>query len=354
MINNIRLQQFRSYGDMSFEFTEGVTIIVGPNASGKTNLLEAVLCLCHGSSYRTRSDADLVKNNTTWARISAIADKKERDVKLEKQGDSVKKSFVLDGQTYSRLSLAKTMPVVLFEPNHLRLITGGPDLRRDYIDGILEQTLVGYTTTLRHYKRVLAQRNALLKKGHKSAIAQLFAWNLRLAELGGQLIKERSRLIDDMNASASDTYSRLADSPSDITIRYVSSCPTANYETELLKKLEASVATDVIRGFTGVGPHRDDVAITINNQPASVAASRGETRTLLLMLKVGELNQLEKARGIKPVLLLDDVFSELDGKRRQALTKYLDGYQTFITTTDADIVVQHFLDHCQVIPLSMG
>ncbi|HSH55912.1 MAG TPA: hypothetical protein VK983_03740, partial [Candidatus Limnocylindrales bacterium] len=146
-------------------------------------------------------------------------------------------------------------------------------------------------------------------------------------------------------------YSSLAHKQSQVELQYESKLPLEAYESALLRSLETSFALDVARGFTGAGPHREDIRVLINGRLAQTSASRGETRTAVLMLKVMELQQLERVRGTKPLLLLDDVFSELDGARRQALTGYLQDYQTFITTTDADVVVEHFMSTSNIIAL---
>lgn len=350
MISGIRLQSFRSYENASFEFNSGVNIIVGPNASGKTNLLESILVVASGASYRA-SDADIVREGADWSRVDVINSESERSVKLEKLNGKINKSFVIDGKDYKRLSVDKSLPVVLFEPNNLRLINGGPERRRDYLDTILSSTVSGYSAMLRHYKRVLAQRNSLLKQIRNASSSQLFVWNLRLSELAGQISKYRLELVKNLNSQASNTYSDLAGNKNLVEIDYVSSCNIKSYESSLLHKLETNIANDIDRGFTGHGPHRDDLLINLNGQAAATTASRGEVRTLVLMLKVNELIELERARNQKPLLLLDDVFSELDGRRRQSLTRYLEQYQTFITTTDADVVLHDFTNEVNILLL---
>lgn len=351
MLDSIRLQQFRSYSDDSFEFTRGVNIIVGPNASGKTNLLEAILVAGRGASYRAR-DVGMVQLGSPWGRIDSDGPTGQRIVKLERQNDTVNKTFEIGGQHYQRLSLPKTLPTVVFEPNHLLLLIGPPELRRTYLDDLIEQTMPGYGTIRRAYRRVLSQRNALLKKGFVAAKPQIFVWNLRLSELGGKIAGERVRLIEYINELATHTYRSLSNTNASVTVSYLPSCDSQQYETNLLKQLESSLERDCLQGFTSVGPHRDDMKIGLNDQPAEETASRGETRSLVLMLKLIELEQLEKVRGLTPLLLLDDVFSELDGARRHALTTHLKRYQTFITTTDADIVLKNFAASTNVIPLS--
>lgn len=353
-LSEVRLQNFRSYTDASFEVSSGVNIIVGPNASGKTNLLEALLVLARGASYRAK-DSELIRFGEPWARIETSDEtENSRVVKLVAENNGFKKSFDINGQAYQRLSSQKSLPVVVFEPNHLLLLTGSPDMRRSFMDDLIEQTTTNYGAIRQHYRRALAQRNALLKKGLPSAKAQIFVWNLRLSELAGKIVQERRTLIEQINSIASETYQGLSDTMSNIHIGYRTTCPEVQYETALLHRLEANLERDALLGFTSHGPHRDDMTVQLNGHPSSETASRGETRTIILMLKIIELRLLERIYSTTPLLLLDDVFSELDGKRRQALTTFLQSYQTFITTTDADIVVQHFMNSCHVIPLSAG
>lgn len=342
MITNLRLQHFRSYSDASFILGEGVNIIVGPNASGKTNLLEAVLLVARGNSYRA-ADAELVQFDAPWARLDAQTAAGDRVVKMQAvPAGKYLKSFEMDGQPLTRLLQNRTLPVTLFEPNHLLLLSGSPDLRRTFLDDLIEQTVPTYGATRRHYRRVLAQRNALLKKQPPHVRDQLFVWNLRLSELGGRIAQERSNLVSRFAARMSELYAGLSGQQNTIELGYSSQFSIHSYETALLHKLEANVEQDMLRGFTAYGPHRDDITLTIDGHPAEETASRGETRTLVLALKMLELYLLEEIRGTKPLLLLDDVFSELDAARRQALTTFVAGYQTFITTTDADVVARHF------------
>jgi len=349
MIHSIRLQNFRSYGDDSYEFGSGVNIIVGPNASGKTNLLEALLVICQGASYRAQA-IEFIQFHKDWARLTARVDQDERIVKLDAREARFKKTYEINNQALARLPLTKKVPVVLFEPGHLQLLTGSPELRRDYLDTILNQTVDGFEKLGRNYRRALAQRNALLKKGNTGQSSQLFAWNIRLSELGGQVAKYRGKLIIEINQRLASLYQKLSGDKATVVAEYLSACPIDRYENELLKRLEASTELDYLRGFTVYGPHRDDLQLRMNGHPLQEMASRGEVRTTLLALKLVELELIEQARQQKPILLLDDVFSELDGARRLALTKFLKNYQTFITTTDADIVVQHFMNNCTIIP----
>lgn len=347
MIQDVRLQHFRSYGDDSFEFGPSVNIIVGPNASGKTNLLEAILVLARGSSYRAH-DAELVKFDQPWARLDALVDNDQRTVKLVQQ-PSPEKVYEIGGRVFRRLTLQHSLPVVLFEPNHLALLTGSPERRRDYLDTLLEQTVPGYGSTIRAYRRALAQRNALLKKGLHVTAEHLFPWNVRLSELAGTIVRARMQLIASMDAVIDDLYRDLSRTDTRVTIAYRALGTSDEYESIMLRQLELRAGDDLVRGFTSFGPHREDFEVFFDNHLAGETASRGETRTLVLGLKIIELQQLQAQRDAFPILLLDDVFSELDGARRRALTSHLQLYQTFITTTDADVVMQHFSDQSNII-----
>ena len=349
MLSDLRLQHFRSYNDTSFELSPGVNIVVGPNASGKTNLLEAILVISRGSSYRAK-DSELIQFDQPWARIDVNAQGgANRTVKLL-YDQSPSKQFDIAGKEYKRLPATQTLPVVLFEPNHLQLLSGSPEKRREYLDELIEQTVTGYGAIVRQYKRALAQRNSLLKQSPKNTT--LFPWNVRLSQLAGQIVRYRVEMTKNIDAILPKLYKELSQTKVKVHVEYQNVWPPEQYETRLLKELEANTQTDIIRGFTSKGPHREDLAIFFDGHLAQETASRGETRTAVLALKIIELQLIEKARDTTPLLLLDDVFSELDGKRRHALTDYLEKYQTFITTTDADLVVKNFTQNCNVIALS--
>lgn len=314
--------------------------MAGPNASGKTNLLEAAVVAGQGSSFRAK-DNDLITFNKTWARIDISLDNSTRTVKISRLDDHSEKQFIIDDKIYKRLNFESSLPLVIFEPNHLQLLSRGPEQRREYFDGLILKTQPEYRTLLNRYQRVLAQRNSLLKQPRKQAGDQLFVWNVRLAELGQHIATARESLVNKINQLLSFRYSSIAGLESQATVSYHSMFPVGQYATKMVSKLEKSIELDYIRGFTTSGPHREDYTFILNRHESSLSVSRGEARSLLLALKIIELNLVEEVRLAKPILLLDDVFSELDNTRRQLLLESIAGYQSLITTTDADLVKEY-------------
>jgi len=246
MITDLRLQHFRSYADSSFELSPGVNIVVGPNASGKTNLLEALLVLARGNSYRAK-DSELVRFKKPWARLDAhLSNGGKRTVKITR--DPAGKVYELDNKLYKRLTLAHSLPVVLFEPEHLRLLSGGPERRRDYLDDLLEQTSPGYGTLRRQYRRALSQRNTLLKQ-HARPETQVFPWNVRLSELGGQIVQSRNNLTERLNKDVGKLYKKISQTKVSVELTYESQWLPSSYASKLLKDLEANLARDTTRCF---------------------------------------------------------------------------------------------------------
>jgi DNA replication and repair protein RecF len=348
MLTNIRLQHFRSYQDATFAFGEGVNVVVGPNGSGKTNLLEAVLVLLRGASFRV-GDEGLVQHGSDWARLdTSTSDGHERTVKLQVDGRD-RKTYVFDEKPYRRLPAGHTLPVVLFEPEHLALVSGVPETRRSYLDDILEQTKPGYASFRKNYRRVVSQRNALLKAAlHRPQ--DFFPWELRLSELGAVIHRARRDLVVQLNRDIAGLYSTLAGGKGTLALDYTGRFAAETYETQLLQTLEKKRPDDIARGFTAYGPHREDLTVFFDGKPATQVMSRGETRTSVLALKILELQTIERLLGQTPTLLLDDVFSELDTTRRAALTTYLTPYQTFLTTTNADTVTKFPSTNTLLIP----
>ncbi len=347
MLYSLQLQNIRSYKNGIFEFKPGVNIIVGPNASGKTNLLEAISLLYQGSAFKS-SDENMIRHNEAWARIDAVIDGVDRVVKIQRE--PLKKVYVLDEVEKKRLTHITKLPIVLFEPEHMLLLSKEPERRRSYIDTVLKQTESTYADTLSKYKRVLSQRNRLLKQ-ERSSQEDFFVWDMQLCELAGRIVEARQSYITDANKNLTKRYRSVSGGKETLQLKYESKIDKANYANSLALTLQDQFELDKMRGFTGAGPHRDDVQILLNEKDARTNASRGETRSIVLALKITELEMVSEALDSQPLLLLDDVFSELDGKRRQTLAKTLQEYQTFITTTDADVVMDHFTDS-NIIPIT--
>lgn len=330
MISSLSLRNYRSYDSFDISFNEKHTTIIGKNGIGKTNILEAVQVICEGKSFRA-SDQYLIKNGTQKAKIIGFINNNKRSVTLEKNGDKIKKTIMVKNKNYSRISQKNNFPTVLFEPEFFQIITRSPEIRREYIDTILCKIIPNYYSQLNKYKRAVAQRNSLLKT-HPTK-DKLFVWDVKISELGGYIAHCRQDLITQINKKISDIYSSIANSNNDISIEYISTAKIDNYSESLLILLERNVDNDINRGFTTHGPHRDDIKLFLNKKEVSLSASRGETRTLLLALKIIECNIIEYIQEYKPILLLDDVFSELDETRQQKLVLFLKDYQSIITTT---------------------
>jgi DNA replication and repair protein RecF len=344
VIHTTRLQNFRNYTDDSFEFNPGVNIIVGPNASGKTNLLEAIYIICTQKTYRT-NDAAVIRHEHPWARIEAVVDGTTRIVKIHP--DKLLE-IEIDDKEYKRSTAHTQLPYVLFEPEQLQALVGQPEARREFIDTLIGQLSPQFLQYKKQYRRVLQQRNAMLKTG-RSAASVYFVWNVRLGELGGYIATARQQHIETLCAGAPEQYQKFSGDNSNVSLQYESKFTLDSYSSLLVRQLEKDLHKDLARGFTSSGPHRDDIRIEINGHNIQTHASRGEVRSMLLVLKSLEAQHLFNHLNTRPILLLDDVFSELDGRRRKALTELLSDYQTFITTTDADVVVKHFTQNNTII-----
>jgi DNA replication and repair protein RecF len=347
----LHLQGFRSYIDHTVRLNAGVTIVVGPNGSGKTNLLEALYVISTGSSFRG-TDRELLNHDSDYFRLEATHDDDVRSLTYNPTDAQSPKHFSLDGVKRVRLNYQQKIPVVLFEPDHLRLLSGPPSARRDYLDAVLARLQPDFARQRSQFERALLQRNNILKHAVRRSNAledQLFAWNIKLAELSEYIVERRLGLVTFINERINRLYSHIADTPTDVVLRYESKTSIHGYKQILLQQLDESLDKDLARGYTRIGPQRDDFALHLNNAPSAATASRGEMRTLLLALKMCELALLHDQSTRPPLLLLDDVFSELDSARRRTLATLARPYQTIITMTDADIVKGYFSDNYKII-----
>lgn len=335
-ITSITLTDFRSYREQSFKLDPRVTLILGPNGSGKTNILEALYVAATTKSFRARDEA-LVREEQPLFRIDIITDDGEYLFGYQKEPTAKKVSF--NGVKKTLRGHVGSLPVVLFEPGDLQLLAGPPRGRRAYMDTILCQTDAEYLQALNEYKRGLRQRNALLHDRNFIPDDLLFAWNLRLASPAMLLRAKRAQFVSYLQEKVPELYAAIAGKAYDISLAYIPSPGAAIADEEhYLAHLESVAGRDVAAGFTTTGPHRDDLEVYFDGQPIDARASRGEHRSVVLALKLAELAYQSEFARSTPLFMLDDVFSELDHDRRGFLLEAIGDFQTIVTTTDADAV----------------
>lgn len=338
-VREVRLSNVRSYDLFSTEFDPGVTLILGRNGTGKTTLLEAVYFLLSGTSFRGR-DRDMIAHDSTRADLLLIDDDDtERRASLQLDSyDKIKKSFIFESKTAARLPAKARRPVVMFEPDELRYLSSSPERRRQFFDAFLARLYPEYRVVLNRYQRILLQRNELLKRREqieaKSWEDQLFTWDIKFSETAEHITELRRNFIVTANQHLSRIYSEIAKAKHVINLSYLSRISADNYRQKLLDNLHANRIADSYRGYTSIGPHRDDFGVYLDSHLAGEVASRGEMRSIMLALKLLEIELQKELTGQAPLILLDDVFSELDTTREQHLVRSLKGYQTIITATD--------------------
>lgn len=347
------LHQFRNYREMELPLIHDITIFYGDNAQGKTNLLEGIYTAARGFSFRTRRDEELALFGTdAWAAQLGYEDQYGSHTLLVKRAPSQgreKKETVWDGNKISTRQQYGRLNLVLFTPDDLWLVKGEPVLRRRFLDMEIAQTSPTYYELLSRYNRVLQQRNSFLKhwqKDGKAAEPQLVVWDQALVEPAAGILDLRLRALTGISAAARDVYARITGNNGELTLSYqqkkasatsvVEENPGRSYWVQLLlEELQKRHALDLLRGYTSVGPHRDDLDILHNGRSLKAYGSQGQQRTAALSLKLSELEFIRKIRGEYPILLLDDVLSELDQHRREKLLQCINGtVQTFLTVND--------------------
>lgn len=347
MLTRIKLYNIRSYELFETTLGGGGTVIVGPNGTGKTNLLESVYVALRGASFRG-SLGDCMRHDAPQSIIHLEHDGVTRRVQLLRADDKVNKEFIINDARAKVLARKHRLPVVLFEPNELRLISSSPQRRRDFLDGLMARLDARYDTTLRAFQRTLLQRNELLKRHAEDAKSwrdHLFAWDIKFVQLAHNIASARTHFLYTHESRLRDLYSSLAGTATDLTIEYLPSVPLERYEQSLLDRLERARDHDIATGHTSAGPHREDFVISLHHQPAIKIASRGEMRTIMLAFKLLELELQTALHDTRPLILMDDVFSELDATREQLLQETIKDHQFIVTTTDA----RHKKDDCLII-----
>jgi DNA replication and repair protein RecF len=337
LVTRLRLRDFRSYASADVALGERITILHGPNGAGKTNLLEALYFGCTGRSCRTSTEREVVRFDAGAARVEVVGRDRDGEHELSvgfAPGEA--KRLKVDGAPVERLLDAPVRPLVsVFLPDRLELVKGPPALRRSHLDALVAGLWPTRAGTRRAYSQALAQRNALLARlrAGRGARASMGAWDLELARHGIALREDRARAVarlDERFAAIAGELGLLGEA----TLRYRPRSTAATPE-QLAAELAERFDSDLDRGFTGHGPHRDELLLLRDGRELRIYGSQGEQRLALLALLLAERAALEEERGAPPLLLLDDVMSELDADRRERLVERIGGAgQSVITTTD--------------------
>ncbi len=354
-LKKLQLENFRNYPvyKQKFNSKKNITIFIGENGAGKTNLLEAIYVLSIGKSFRTNTKEELISWEKDFFRCSGEIQIENDDISLEVFSSPNKKNFKKNGVNLINNQYIGEFLTVLFHPEDLNILYLAPSLRRKYLDILLSQTDKKYLEALINYKKILKQRNALLSNMQNQFFKQeksfdefnkdLEVWNQNLVDYGDFLIKKRLNFIEFAGKILTNLYNSISDNKNNISVKYKSTV-SGDYDKNLFyKELNNKNKRDIIYGATTIGPHRDDLLFFIDEKEFSSTASRGEFRTLLIALKLAEIEFIQEKTGEKPVLLLDDVFSELDIKRQNKLISILESYQTIITATDLEKIENIFI-----------
>ncbi len=342
-IKNLNLKNFRNYIDERVEFSDGLNVVFGKNAQGKTNCAEAVFYLCTGISPRSRRDKQLIRRGEQCAEISAEAEGRYGKMLISAKITETGREFKLNGNKITRnADILGNLFSVFFSPHELRLIQDGPDERRRFLNVSISQLSRPYYTALSRYNKILEQRNNLLKSRSLEAVYDsLPVWDEQLCKYAAVVASKRAEYIEMLSPLAKEAHSYLTDGAEELCIspekKYKGSA--AELETRLFAELSANYERDIRLGYTASGPHRDDIDIEINGDDAKTYASQGQTRTAALSIKLAEVEIFKRLSGEYPVLILDDVMSELDLPRRKKLVERTSGLQTILTCTHAERVL---------------
>jgi DNA replication and repair protein RecF len=353
-IRRLRLTNFRNYREQELELRQGPVLLLGDNAQGKSNLLEAVFLLATTRSERAQTDADLIcwdalDEPQPFARVSAQVERSDGAVELEviiagaRERGRASKRLRVNGVPRRQADMIGLLTAVLFSTHDLDLIAGAPSERRRFIDVTLSQLDPAYVRALQRYTKVIAQRNALLKRIQEGIASadELDAWDGNLAEDGAVLIQRRAAAIAALAERAREAHARLSDGKEELSIAYQPRLEGWEDADDLSAALRDALAAgrrrDIGAGVTLTGPHRDDLVFTLNGASLASFASRGQQRTAALSLRLAEARYMADRKGDLPVVLLDDVLSELDEGRRRPVVESLGEWdQLLITSADAD------------------
>ncbi len=338
-LNQLELRNFRNYHELNLKFSKKINIFIGKNAQGKTNLLEAIALLCLGKPIRTKKDVELIKWGTENSFCRGQFLDGEIHTLIEIGIGNKEKRIKVDGQVVKSNSVLGQIPVVIFSPDDLGIIKGAPQQRRDFIDIYLAQIEPKYRFVYYNFYKVLQQRNHLLKQGFVKQ-EELETWNEQLIEKGTKVIKYRNSLTTAVKRYIATAHRIISGDKEDLNLEYV--CFNNQLVTDDIEEIKSRFQEELLnvknyelqRGLTLVGPHRDDLKLTINDIELRNFGSQGQQRTAALSLKLGLVEKIKEARGMYPLILLDDVMSEFDDLRKQHLLQLLiSSSQTFLTST---------------------
>ncbi len=343
-VERLQLTSFRSYAAIEAEFPVGPQVVVGQNATGKTNLLESLAMLGSAKSHRAGQDAELIAWGAEFARIDAHVEPETRiEVVIARTtAGGARRRVLINGVGRRPAALAGSLPVVLFAPEDMLLVVGSPGLRRQTLDGLVVQTVPASAATMSTYARAVTQRNNLLRaiRDGTAAPDELRYWDSVVVDEGAQIVDWRRATLAALAAPLADAHAEIAPGESRLELRYVTNSDPLGEETTrdaLRRRLADTGDKELWNGVTLVGPHRDEFVFVSGERDLSGFASRGQQRTAILALKLAQLDLLMTKIGQPPLLLLDDVFSELDPDRRAHLVRRISALpQAFVSTTTTD------------------
>ena len=335
----LKLKNYRNYAKAEINFCRGINLITGLNGQGKTNLAEALVFLSRAKSPRTHQDKDLIKLGENSANISANLNKNFGEMSFDYSLFSTQDNqYKINGNAIDRVGqVFGNLICIYFCPQDLKIVAGSPENRRDYVDDEIMMLSEAYYNLLNRYEKVLAQRNKLLKteKDHAKIIDTIGVWDESLASVACLIIKTRKAFLEKLGPVADKFLKTISDDKDSLKISYVGAKGTEKDEIkkQILKELDENLSRDMELGYTSVGPHRDDVKFELNGLDTKVFASQGQTRSIVLALKLAEMEILKEELNDYPIMIFDDVFSELDSKRQQKIYEALEGVQAIFTGT---------------------
>jgi DNA replication and repair protein RecF len=345
-IKKLEIRNFRNYEHILISPTAGLNIFAGPNAQGKTNILEAIYLCCVGRSHRTSKDEELIRWGEEYSKITTVTGQRDgtHEVSLLLfRHQKKKKQILISEKKANRIGeLFGHVCGILFSPEDLQIVKGGPSERRRYIDMQLSQLRPTFFYNLQNYMKCLEQRNALLREASSqpSMRGMLDDWDEILAKCGAQIISSRREALEELSVRAREEHRMLTGSSEELKLRYSGEAADRDdMVRSLLEGLRKNREDDIRRMTTSIGPHRDDIKIYINGKECKIYASQGQQRSAVLSLRLAQLTYFEKEKKESPILMLDDVMSELDPRRRLCLIERIDQIQTFVTCTDASDIV---------------